>query len=123
TQRIFGEWMFFHPSLHDRFANSDSALHPDPIHGAREETPRWRLPFADLPGKVEEAHRTGRNAVEINLGSQLEDARLQHPSIEPRKTARRCGDSVPTLCRRSDVRDQGDSLDGLREAAVGRDED
>lgn len=64
--------ILLHASSDDGCLDGLAALHPDPVRRPLDQRPRRRPPSVDLPGEIQEAQRTGRNAVEVDLGRELE---------------------------------------------------
>jgi hypothetical protein len=54
AKRLLREGTFLHPSSHHGFANGLSALHPDPVHGPRNECARRLSSMVDLQSQIQE---------------------------------------------------------------------
>jgi hypothetical protein len=67
AQGLLREGTFLHPSSHHGFANGFSTLHPNPVHGPRNECARRLSSLLDLYSEIQEAQRTDRDTLEVDL--------------------------------------------------------
>src|SRR5918999_6551428 len=94
--------MLLHAGSDDGRFDALATLHPDPVRRPLDQSRRRRSPLVDLPCEIEEAKRTGRNVVEVDLRRELESTKREHAAIEPRKGALRC-DVLAPFCLGGDL--------------------